>query len=413
MQIYLVGGAVRDKLLNYPFHERDWVVVGASPEELTKENYRPVGKDFPVFLHPETGEEYALARTERKTGRGYHGFLFHTDPDVTLEQDLIRRDLTINAMAETTNGEIIDPFNGQTDLNNKILRHVSEAFTEDPVRILRTARFAARYHHLGFHIADDTLNLMREMTLSGEADHLVAERVWKEIESALGEKNPQVFFETLQNCGTLNVIFPELENLFGIPQPEQHHPEIDTGIHSLMSLEQAARRTQDTTVRFAALVHDLGKGLTPKEEWPRHIGHERHSEKMIKQLCSRLRVPNHYKELACSVGFYHTQCHTALQLKPRTILKLLNSLDAFRQPEKLDLFLLACEADATGRTGFEDNPYPQSQFLKEMYETASNVTAQPLLKQGVSGKALGEAIQKQRIERISERKEQFNSRPNS
>ncbi|MFL0798026.1 MAG: multifunctional CCA addition/repair protein [Cellvibrionaceae bacterium] len=409
MKTYLVGGAVRDKLLGYPFHEHDWVVVGSSPQEMLDNGFKPVGKDFPVFLHPETNEEHALARTERKTGSGYHGFQFHTDKSVTLEQDLERRDLTINAIAEDDKGNIIDPYQGQQDLKEKKLRHVSPAFSEDPVRVLRVARFAARYHHLGFSIAAETLALMTHIVNNGEMDHLTPERVWKETDSALKEQSPWVYFEALKECGALGKIFPEIERLFGVPQPEQHHPEIDTGIHTLMSLQQACALTESPEVRFAVLVHDLGKGTTPKEEWPRHIAHEARSEKLIKKLCQRLRIPNNYRDLACAVGFYHTQCHTALELKPATVLKLLNSLDAFRRPEKLQQFLLACRADAQGRTGKENVPYTQADYLLSAYQAAAAVETKPLIEKGLSGKELGEALQKERIKQITQVKNRFSA----
>ncbi len=407
MKIYLVGGAVRDKLLGYPFHEHDWVVIGASPEEMLNLDYKPVGKDFPVFLHPDTNEEHALARTERKTGTGYHGFQFHTDKSVTLEQDLERRDLTINAMAEDHDGRIIDPYEGQKDLAEKKLRHVSAAFSEDPVRVLRVARFAARYHHLGFSIASETMTLIADIVQSGEMDHLTPERTWKETESSLKEKSPWVYFEILRECGALGKIFPELDRLFGVPQPEEHHPEVDTGVHTIMSLKQASLLSDSPEVRFATLVHDLGKGTTPKKEWPRHIAHEARSEKLIKKLCKRLRVPNHYRDLASAVGLLHTQCHTALLLKPVTVLKLLNNLDAFRRPEKLQDFLLACRADAQGRTGKENASYLQADYLLAAQAAAAAVETKPLMEQGLEGKALGEALQRERTKKIAHIKINF------
>ncbi|HRG49893.1 MAG TPA: multifunctional CCA addition/repair protein, partial [Pseudomonadales bacterium] len=357
METYLVGGAVRDQLLGLPVHERDWVVTNATPEQMLAQGYTPVGKDFPVFLHPETHEEYALARTERKTAPGYHGFIFHADPSVTLEQDLYRRDLTINAIAQDSDGKLFDPYGGQKDLQQKILRHVSSAFAEDPVRILRLARFAARFHHLGFSISDETLALMRNMVASGEVSALTAERVWRECERALGERNPQVFFAVLRQCGALAVIFPEVDALFGVPQSPQHHPEIDTGIHTLMALEQCAKLTDNTQARFATLCHDLGKALTPTDVLPRHIGHEGKSKPLVLALCERLGAPTEYRDLAVLTAVYHTHCHRALTLRATTLLELFENLDLFRRPQRLEPFLMACEADARGRTGFEQCDY--------------------------------------------------------
>ncbi len=409
MQIYLVGGAVRDKLLGEPVTERDWVVVGATPDELKALGYRQVGRSFPVFLHPDTNEEYALARTERKTGPGYHGFEFRADPDVSLEEDLQRRDLTINAMAEDEQGRLIDPYGGRADLDARRLRHVSDAFREDPVRILRVARFAARFHRLGFQVDPATLQLMREMVADGEADALVPERVWKETETALGGADPAVFFQVLRDCGALRVIYPEIERLFGVPQPEQFHPEIDTGVHTLMALEQAARLTQKPEVRFAVLVHDLGKGTTPRADWPRHVGHEKRGVALVRQLCKRLGTPTRYRELAVQVTEHHKLCHRAAELRPATVLKLLESLDAFRRPERFDDFLIACEADARGRTGLEDRPYPQADLLRRDREAAAAITAQTLRDQGLSGPELGNAIREARLAAITQTHRQ--SRP--
>jgi len=387
MKIYLVGGAVRDTLLGFEPKEHDWVVVGATPEQLKSQGYKQVGKDFPVFLHPKTREEYALARTERKTAPGYHGFAIHAEPGVTLEEDLLRRDLTVNAIAQTTDGQLIDPFNGQQDLANKLLRHVSPAFSEDPIRILRVARFAARFAHLGFNIAPETMQLMQDMSNAGEVDALVAERVWIETERALGEKSPARFFEVLRDCGALEKLFPEIERLFGVPQPEKHHPEIDTGVHTLMVLEQAARLSSDTSVRFAALVHDLGKGTTPKEQWPKHIAHEERGVPLVETLCQRLRVPKSYRELAVAVTRYHLHYHRAAELKPATLLKLFNAVDAFRRPERFELFILACEADSRGRTGFEDAHFDQPGILRRTRDAAAAITARELI-----GKFTGAAI---------------------
>jgi tRNA nucleotidyltransferase (CCA-adding enzyme) len=400
MQIYLVGGAVRDKLLGLTPQDRDWVVVGATPAQMLALGFRPVGKDFPVFLHPETGEEYALARTERKTAPGYHGFEFHADPSVTLEQDLKRRDLTINAMAEAPDGAIIDPFGGRDDLAAGRLRHVSPAFAEDPVRILRVARYAARYAQWGFHVAHDTNALMRQMVESGEVDALVAERVWQELSRALGEATPARFFEVLRGCGALARIFPELEQLFGVPQPKQHHPEEDTGVHTLLVLTQAARLSTDPRVRFAALVHDLGKGTTPREEWPRHIAHEHRGVALVEQLCARLRVPTDYRDLALLVTRYHGVYHRAAELRAATLLDTLEHLDAFRRPERLEPFLLACEADSRGRPGFEDLPLEQPDIFRRAFRTAAAMTAKDVVAAGYSGKAVGDELRRRRIAAI-------------
>ena len=400
MQIYLVGGAVRDKLLGLTPQDRDWVVVGATPQQMLDLGYRPVGKDFPVFLHPETNEEYALARTERKTAPGYHGFEFHADPSVTLEEDLQRRDLTINAMAEAPDGSIIDPFNGQEDLANGRLRHVSPAFAEDPVRILRVARYAARYGKWGFRVAHGTNKLMKEMVDSGEVDALVPERVWQELSRALGEETPQRFFEVLRGCGALARVFPELEALFGVPQPKHHHPEEDTGVHTLMVLEQAARLTPDTRVRFAALVHDLGKGTTPPAEWPRHIAHEHRGVALVRALCERLRVPNDYRDLALIVTRHHGVYHRAEELRPGTLLELLEAVDAFRRPERLEQYLLACEADSRGRTGFEERHFPQPDIIRSAFHAAQQVSAKAIVAEGFQGVKVGEVLHQRRVEFI-------------
>ncbi len=400
METFLVGGAVRDKLLGLTPKEHDWVVVGATVEEMEAQGYRMVGKDFPVFLHPETHDEYALARTERKTAPGYHGFTVHAAPDVTLEEDLIRRDLTVNAIAEAPDGALIDPFGGQRDLEARILRHVSPAFVEDPVRILRVARFAARFAHLGFRIADETMQLMREMVEAGEVDALVAERVWAETERALRSDTPTRFFEVLRDCGALARLFPEIDRLFGVPQPEKHHPEIDTGIHTLLVLTQAARLSPDPEVRFAALVHDLGKGTTPKDEWPRHIAHEARGVPLVKALCKRLRVPNDFRDLALLVTEFHLHYHRAAELRPDTLLKLLNRTDALRRPQRFEQFILACEADSRGRPGFEDQHFEQPAILRRVRDAAAAVTAEDLVKAGLSGPAIGQRLNEKRIEAI-------------
>ncbi len=375
MQVYLVGGAVRDELLGLPVSERDWCVVGSTPDELESQGYRPVGKDFPVFLHPDTGEEYALARTERKTAAGYHGFAFNTSPDVTIEDDLERRDLTINALARDADGELIDPFGGKADLDARLLRHVSAAFSEDPVRVLRVAKFAARFHALGFRIAEPTLELMRKMVDNGEVDALVPDRVWKETETALQTAGSRYFFEALRDCGALARVFPEVDALFGVPQPEKWHPEIDTGVHIMMVLDQAEKLTPSGAVRFAALVHDLGKATTPRYKLPSHQGHEARSVKLIRKMAERLPVPKAWRELACIVAEYHTHCHKALELKPATVLKALERTDAFRRPERFEDFLLACEADARGRLGLEDRAYPQADYLRGALAAANEVNA--------------------------------------
>jgi len=400
LQIYLVGGAVRDKLLGKEPQDRDWVVVGATPEQMLELGYTPVGKDFPVFLHPDTREEYALARTERKTAPGYHGFSFHAAADVTLEEDLKRRDLTINAMAEDSEGNIIDPFNGREDLEQGRLRHVSAAFVEDPVRILRIARYAARYAKWGFHVAHSTHALMKKMVAEGEVDALVAERVWQETERALGEESPSRFFEVLRNCGALARIFPELERLFGVPQPKHHHPEEDTGLHTMLVLEQAVRLSPDTRVRFAALVHDLGKGTTPENEWPRHIEHEQRGVELVEKLCHRLRVPRDFRELALLVTRYHGLYHRDEELRPGTVLELLEKLDAFRRPQRLELFLLACEADSRGRPGYEEQEFAQPGLLRRAYHGATTVNPREVVERGFSGSKVGEEVHRLRVAAI-------------
>lgn len=356
MQTYVVGGAVRDELLGRPCADRDHVVVGATPDEMLDLGFRPVGKDFPVFLHPASGEEYALARTERKTGRGYHGFAFHAAPDVTLEQDLARRDLTINAMARGADGALVDPFHGRRDLEAKILRHVGPAFAEDPVRVLRLARFAARF--TDFSVADETLVLMREMVAAGEVDHLVAERVWQELARGLMEERPSRMFEVLRSCGALARLLPEVDALFGVPQRAEYHPEIDTGIHTMMVVDVAAANGLALPARFAALTHDLGKATTPADVLPRHIGHEARSESLVGALCTRLRVPGDCRDLALLAARYHGDIHRAADLRPATIVTLLERTDALRRPERFGQLLEACQADFNGRLGWGERPYP-------------------------------------------------------
>ena len=406
MKTYLVGGAVRDQLLNRPVHERDWVVVGATEEQMRALGFRPVGKDFPVFLHPETGEEYALARTERKSGHGYGGFTVYASPEVTLEQDLLRRDLTINAIAESAAGDIIDPYNGRADLEARLLRHVSPAFAEDPLRILRVARFAARYAPLGFSVAPETMTLMRSMVDAGEVEHLVAERVWKEISRALLEPRPDVFIEILRECGALKVLLPEVDCLFGVPQPPLHHPEVDTGDHILRALRQAPA---ELAVRFAVLTHDLGKGITPESVLPSHRGHETAGLPLVQAVCERLRVPNPVKSLALGVCEYHLHSHKAFELRPQTILKLLRALDALRNPEKFEHFLQSCEADARGRLGLEDREYPQTDYLRAARAAAAAVSPKALMDKGFEGAELGKALDRERTAALAELKKSYRS----
>lgn len=398
MRIYLVGGAVRDELLGLPVRERDWVVVGARPEDLLAQGYKAVGKDFPVFLHPQTGEEYALARTERKTGPGYRGFETLFSPDVTLEQDLERRDLTINAIAkDPDNGALIDPFGGQRDLRERSLRHVSPAFVEDPVRVLRLARFAARFAPLGFTVAPETLSLMREIAARGELDALVSERVWQETQRALEMSAPARFFEVLRDAHALPAIFPELHALFGVPQPERWHPEIDSGVHTLMVVEQAAKLSDDPVVRFAALTHDLGKGTTPPSEWPRHIAHEQRGVALVEGLCDRLRIPNAYRELAVLVSRYHLDAHRVTELRDTTLLELLERLDAFRRAARFEQWVLACEADARGRKGLENRDYPQAAYLRQARAAAANATLDPTEREGLGGQQIAQKLRKARL----------------
>ena len=406
MDLYLVGGAVRDKLLNYPFNERDWVVVGAKPKELLEQGFQQVGSDFPVFLHPDTKEEYALARTERKSGVGYKGFQFDTDIGVTLEQDLSRRDLTINAIAEDLEGNLIDPYNGQQDIADKVLRHVSAAFSEDPLRVLRVARFAARYQHLGFSIAEETMTLMSQISSSGELQHLTPERVWVETEKALGEQSPRTYIEVLRQCHALKILFPELDRLFGVAQRADYHPEIDTGVHVLMSLDQATELDNDTATRFAVLVHDLGKGITPKDILPKHTGHEERGVQLVNDICDRFKVPNRYRELAVCVSRYHLLCHKAPTLRPKTILKILKGIGAFRQPEKLAQFIRCCESDARGRLGFETTTYESGIWLSQVFNAIQKIDNQIFIEQGLNGKALGDAIDRERQKIISDFKQQ-------
>ncbi|AGA35257.1 tRNA nucleotidyltransferase [Thioalkalivibrio nitratireducens DSM 14787] len=402
METYLVGGAVRDRLLGRPVREKDYVVVGATPAEMEARGFRPVGRDFPVFLHPQTHEEYALARTERKTARGYHGFRFNAAPEVTLEQDLARRDLTINAIAEAANGGLIDPFGGQADLQARVLRHVSPAFAEDPVRLLRVARLVAQLSPFGFTIAPETEALMRELVTSGEVDALVPERVWAECEKALSSPAPLRFFEVLRATGALEVLFPELARLFGVPQPPRYHPEIDTGVHTFLVLEQATRLSESPEVRFAALVHDLGKGTTPAEILPGHHGHEERGVQLIRELAQRLRIPKRHRDLAIKVARHHGLVHRVFELRPATLLKLIEGLDTLRRPEGLEPFLLAVEADFRGRAGFATRPYPQADAVRRAARAAAGVSPEPLTREGLRGAALGTALRRARIRAIAE-----------
>lgn len=402
MQIYKVGGAVRDRLLGLPVADTDWVVVDATSEEMSRLGFKQVGKDFPVFLHPQTKEEYALARTERKTGPGYKGFAINATPQVTLEEDLMRRDLTINAIAEKTTGELIDPFGGIDDLRGRVLRHISPAFAEDPLRVLRVARFAAHFWPYGFRIASETVTLMKEIVAAGEITALVPERAWVEVERALGEACPAQFFYALRECGALAQLLPEVDKLFGVPQRADHHPEIDTGVHVMMALEQAAKLSASKIMRFAVLMHDLGKGETPAAVLPKHIAHEEKSIPLVKNVCRRLRVPNDFKDLAILVAKYHTHCHRALELRPATVLKTLIGLDALRRPDRFELFLLACEADARGRLGRETAPYPQAAILREALHAVKKVDIQPLKDAGLTGEAFIGRLAELRINAIKQ-----------
>jgi tRNA nucleotidyltransferase (CCA-adding enzyme) len=408
MKIYMVGGAVRDRLLQRPVHDTDWVVVGATPEDMTARGFTPVGRDFPVFLHPETHEEYALARTERKSGVGYRGFVVHTAPDVTLEEDLARRDLTINAIAAPAHWDnaedVFDPYHGQADLQAKVLRHVTDAFREDPVRILRVARFAARF--TDFTVAPETLQLMREMVEAAEADHLVPERVWQEISRGLMEAQPSRMFEVLRACGALRVLLPELDRLWGVPQRAEYHPEVDSGVHAMLVLDMAAQLQSPLSVRFACLCHDFGKGTTPAEMLPRHIGHEQRSARLLQGVCARWRVPNDYKELADVVAREHGNIHRSGELNAAAVLRLLERCDALRKPARFAEALLACECDARGRTGFENRPYPQRQRLQTALDAALAVdtapVAQAAAQRGLKGPAIGEAVASARQQAVAQ-----------
>lgn len=400
---YLVGGAVRDALLGRRTAERDWVVVGSTPEEMLEQGFKQVGASFPVFLHPKNGEEYALARTEKKSGHGYHGFNVDFHPGVTLEEDLQRRDLTINAIAQDENGSLVDPYGGQADLQHKVLRHVSDAFVEDPLRVLRVARFAARFAGFGFRVHASTLALMQEITESGELQHLAAERIWREIEKAMQTQKPSEFVSVLRECGALEVLLPEVNSLFGVPQPEKYHPEIDTGVHLLMALDMAADLSPGSaSVNFAVLLHDLGKGITPQEEWPSHKGHESAGVPLVDAVCERLRAPNGMHDLARKVCLLHLRCHRILEARPLSAHRLLEKLDVFRQPELLPGFVMACEADYRGRKGLQDRPYPQGKYLQRAYQASAHIRARDLDLKGISGPEVGERLRKARIEAIAD-----------
>ena len=406
LNYYLVGGAVRDKLLGLTVKDRDWVVVGSDTDKMLALGFKQVGADFPVFLHPETSEEYALARTERKSGQGYQGFECNSAETVTLEEDLLRRDLTVNAIAEDIHGKLIDPYNGVTDLKNRTLRHVSPAFSEDPLRVLRVARFAARFSSLGFHVAEETQQLCKDISSSGELTHLSPERVWQETQSALSTGSPEVYFKVLSEVGALEVLFPEIAMLFGVPQPEKYHPEIDCGVHALMSLTQASKLSEQTKVRFAALIHDLGKALSPPREWPRHFGHEKSGLKPITALCRRVKAPKDHKDLALLCCEFHTHIHRAYELRADTALKVLKRCDAFRRPERFEQILQVSTADARGRTGFEDSPYPQADLFRRYLQAATKVDVKTLVQQGFKGAELGEQIDLSRTALIKQVKKQ-------
>lgn len=407
LNTFLVGGAVRDALLHRAVVDNDYVVVGSNVEEMLRLGFLQVGKDFPVFLHPKSKQEYALARTEKKAGKGYTGFNCNASPNVTLEEDLLRRDLTINAMAMDKNGQIIDPYNGQIDLKNRILRHVSAAFIEDPLRVLRVARFAARYHQYGFTIAPETLTLMTTLSNSGELLCLSGERIWQEMERSLADANPEVFFQVLYQCQALKSLWPELHNLWGIPNPAKWHPEICSGVHTMMVLKQAVLLSEKTTVRFAAVCHDLGKSLTEKKRLPSHPGHETAGLPLIEEICQRLKIPSAHKILALKACQFHLHVHKVFELKASTILKLYNQLDVWRKPEEFSDFLLCCQADFTGRLGFETRNYQQKDFLYNAFKLLSQVTAKPFVEQGLKGLEIKAAIAKQRLEELTQYKQSY------
>lgn len=413
MKVYLVGGAVRDQLLGLPVKDRDWIVVGTAPATLLSLGYQQVGKDFPVFLNPKTKEEYALARTERKSSVGYTGFICDFSPTITLEQDLIRRDLTINAMAQSEDGEIIDPYGGKQDLETRILRHISPAFSEDPLRVLRVARFAARYHSLGFKIASETLSLMAELAQSGELQYLTAERVWLETEKALNEKNPEIYFETLHKTGALSVLFPEIDALYGVPNPVKHHPEVDSFIHTMLVLKQAVNLTENnpilnkSAVRFAAICHDLGKALTPQNILPHHYGHEQAGIKPTRSLCKRLKVPSYFQELAELTCEFHTHIHKAFELRAETVITLFNRFDVWRKPQRFQEFLQVCLADTRGRTGFENKDYPQIDYINQLLHAANEVDVQQVIADGFEKQEIRNELTKRRILAVKQTKANY------
>lgn len=413
MKVYLVGGAVRDQLLGLPVKDRDWIVVGTAPATLLSLGYQQVGKDFPVFLNPKTKEEYALARTERKSSVGYTGFICDFSPTITLEQDLIRRDLTINAMAQSEDGEIIDPYGGKQDLETRILRHISPAFSEDPLRVLRVARFAARYHSLGFKIASETLSLMAELAQSGELQYLTAERVWLETEKALNEKNPEIYFETLHKTGALSVLFPEIDALYGVPNPVKHHPEVDSFIHTMLVLKQAVNLTENnpilnkSAVRFAAICHDLGKALTPQNILPHHYGHEQAGIKPTRSLCKRLKVPSYFQELAELTCEFHTHIHKAFELRAETVITLFNRFDVWRKPQRFQEFLQVCLADTRGRTGFENKDYPQIDYINQLLQAANEVDVQQVIADGFEKQEIRNELTKRRILAVKQTKANY------
>ena len=413
MKVYLVGGAVRDQLLGLPVKDRDWIVVGSDPATLLSLGYQQVGKDFPVFLNPKTKEEYALARTERKSSAGYTGFICDFSPTITLEQDLIRRDLTINAMAQSEDGEIIDPYGGKQDLENRILRHISRAFSEDPLRVLRVARFAARYHYLGFKIASETLSLMAELAQSEELQHLTAERVWLETEKALNEKNPEIYFETLHKTGALKVLFPEIDALYGVPNPVKHHPEVDSFIHTMLVLKQSVNLTENnpilnkSAVRFATICHDLGKALTPQNILSHHYGHEQAGIKPTRTLCKRLKVPSYFQELAELTCEFHTHIHKAFELRAETVITLFNRFDVWRKPQRFQEFLQVCLADTRGRTGFENKDYPQINYINQLLQAANEVDVQQIIADGFEKQEIRNELTKRRILAIKQTKANY------
>ena len=413
MKVYLVGGAVRDQLLGLPVKDRDWIVVGSDPATLLSLGYQQVGKDFPVFLNPKTKEEYALARTERKSSAGYTGFICDFSPTITLEQDLIRRDLTINAMAQSEDGEIIDPYGGKQDLENRILRHISRAFSEDPLRVLRVARFAARYHYLGFKIASETLSLMAELAQSEELQHLTAERVWLETEKALNEKNPEIYFETLHKTGALKVLFPEIDALYGVPNPVKHHPEVDSFIHTMLVLKQSVNLTENnpilnkSAVRFATICHDLGKALTPQNILSHHYGHEQAGIKPTRTLCKRLKVPSYFQELAELTCEFHTHIHKAFELRAETVITLFNRFDVWRKPQRFQEFLQVCLADTRGRTGFENKDYPQIDYINQLLQAANEVDVQQVIADGFEKQEIRNELTKRRILAVKQTKANY------